>query len=123
MTARAFTLLLVEPDDGCAEEVEVALRTAGVGCRRVADAEAGWREFARARPDTVLTAWQTPRQSGAWFLRRLHEDYMGALPPVYALFSPEELLATPPGEELDAAFLRPFSPGGVARSSSGENSA
>jgi diguanylate cyclase (GGDEF)-like protein len=108
--SRAFTLLLVEPDDESAAGVDAVLRQAGMGCRRVVDAEAAWKEFTRARPDALLTAWETPRRGGAWLVRRLHDDFLGALPPVYGLFSADELRAGARAEELDAAFVRPLRP-------------
>jgi serine/threonine-protein kinase len=114
VTSKAFTLLYVDPDNESAAGVDAALRSAGIACRRVPDAETAWKEFARARPDAVLTAWETPKRGGAWLVRRVHDDYLGALPPIYGLFHPEELRAGARAEELDAAFVRPLRPSLIA---------
>jgi diguanylate cyclase (GGDEF)-like protein len=102
---RAPSVLCVEPSDEGAAEVERALRAAGIVSRRALDAETGWRLFTQAPPDAVFTALTTPRRDAAWLIRRMQEDYLGSLPPVYGLVSVGE--TAPLGLELDGALLRP----------------
>jgi serine/threonine-protein kinase len=111
---RVPSALLVEPSDDVAALVEHRLRSAGMACRRVPDAEAGWRLFAQAPPDAVFTALSTPRRDAAWLLRRMQEDYLGSLPPVYGLVeaeAPGPLLAAARDLDLDGAIIGPSVPG------------
>jgi DNA-binding response OmpR family regulator len=103
---------VVEPDETCAADMESLLRGAGVTARRAADAEAGWKAFAAEPPDVVFTTLQTPRRDAAWLLRRMREDWLGALPPVYGLADHAELAPSTRELELDAVLLRPLA--GVA---------
>jgi diguanylate cyclase (GGDEF)-like protein len=100
--------LVVEPDDLCAADVESLLRGAGVTARRTVDAEAAWKAFAAEPPDVVFTTLQTPRRDAAWLLRRMREDWLGALPPVYGLADHAELQPSTRELELDAVLLRPL---------------
>ncbi len=109
---KAPVALIVEPDETCAADMEALLRGAGVTLRRTADAEAGWKAFAADPPDVVFTTLQTPRRDAAWLLRRMREDWLGALPPVYGLADHAELVPSTRELELDAVLLRPLA--GVA---------
>jgi diguanylate cyclase (GGDEF)-like protein len=109
---KAPIALVVEPDETCAADMEALLRGAGVTARRTADAEAAWKAFAAEPPDVVFTTLQTPRRDAAWLLRRMREDWLGALPPVYGLADHAELVPATRELELDAVLLRPLA--GVA---------
>jgi len=111
---RAPSALCIEPSDESAAGLEAALRAQGVTVRRAADAETGWRLFTQSPPDAIFTALKTPKRDAAWLLRRMQEDYLGSLPPVYALVSPEEIARLKGRLELDAAVLRPGPTVGLA---------
>ena len=72
-------MLVIEPDPTATAQLDLALKRMGVEAWFAPDAEAGWRTFARERPTVVLTAFDTPRNGGAWFLRRLQTEYMGTM--------------------------------------------
>ncbi len=95
---RAPGVLLVDATEE-ASILEAELQAAGFACRRAADAELAWRLFAQAPPDAVFTRLNTPRRDAGWLLRRMHEEYLGSLPPVYGLVTAGEIVA-------DAAALR-----------------
>jgi diguanylate cyclase (GGDEF)-like protein len=99
------SVLLVEPADDVAAALERSLRAAGASCRRVEDAESGWRAFAQAPADAVFTAFDTPRRDAAWLLRRLEEEYLGSLPPIYGLITGEAVRFDRRGLDLDGALL------------------
>jgi diguanylate cyclase (GGDEF)-like protein len=109
---RAPSVLCVEPSDEGAAELERALGAAGIGLRRALDAETGWRLFTQAPPDAVFTTLSTGRRDAAWLVRRMQEDYLGSLPPVYGLVASDE--AAPAGLELDGAIVRPVTGDGLA---------
>ncbi len=112
MGGRKTIALVVEPDETRAADIETVLREAGVIARRTADAEAAWKAFAAEPPDVVFTTFSTPRRDAAWLLRRMREDWLGALPPVYGLADQAELLPATRELELDGVLLRPLA--GVA---------
>src|SRR4030095_9052172 len=85
------TILVIEPNAELARRIEQILRPLGVSCRLAPDAEAGCRAFATEPPQVVLTALATPRRDGAWFIRRMRDEYLGAMPATFALASDEEL--------------------------------
>jgi serine/threonine-protein kinase len=101
--------LVVEPNDGVADEITRLFGEAGATVRRAPDAEAAWRAFAADRPDLILTAITTPRRDAAWLLRRMREDYLGALPPVIGLCEQSEVVPGLKVLELDGVLLRPLS--------------
>jgi diguanylate cyclase (GGDEF)-like protein len=99
-------VLVVEPGENLAAAIEAKLRAAGASCRRVADAETAWRLFAQAPPDAVFTALTTPRRDAAWLLRRMQDEYLGSLPPVYGLVADDPgAAATARRLDLDGALL------------------
>ncbi len=76
-------VLVIEPDSTATAQLDLALKRMGVEAWFAPDAETGWRTFAKERPTVVITALDTPRRGGAWFLRRLQTEFMGAIPQVY----------------------------------------
>ncbi|HKA91965.1 MAG TPA: protein kinase, partial [Haliangiales bacterium] len=108
---RAPSVLLVEPE--AAMPLETAFRDAGVTVFRVLDAEAGWRSFVQTPPDVVFVGLTTPRRDAAWLLRRMQEDYLGSLPPVYLIVSAPEIHAGVPRLDIDGAVLRPVGGAGL----------
>ncbi|MBI4508225.1 MAG: diguanylate cyclase [Deltaproteobacteria bacterium] len=105
---RAQSVLVIEPDSTSATLIDQVLRAAGVYCRVVSDAEAGWRAFAAEAPRVVLTALTTPRRDGAWFLRRIRDAYLGQLPGVYALVHEEEITPSLRELDVDGVLLKPL---------------
>src|SRR5262249_21398356 len=55
----------------------------------------------------------TSRRDAAWLLRRMQEDYLGSLPPVYLLVSAHEIHAGLPRLDIDGAVLRPAGGAGL----------
>src|SRR5688500_11681892 len=104
----ARTFLVIEPNDESARRIEQVLQHVGASCRLAPDAEAGWRAFVTEPPHVVLTALNTPRRDGAWFIRRMRDEYLGALPATFALAADEELTPSIRELELDGVLLRPI---------------
>jgi diguanylate cyclase (GGDEF)-like protein len=104
---RPRTVLLIEPDEVNATSCVDVFRAAGAECRVARDAEVAWRWFAEAPPDVVLTALATPRRDATWLLRRMRDEYLGSLPPVYAMASDPELTPATRALELDAVLVKP----------------
>jgi serine/threonine-protein kinase len=108
---RSPSVLLVEPEG--AAPIETAFRDAGMTVHRLLDAEAGWRAFVQMLPDVVFVSLTTPRRDAGWLLRRMQEDYLGSLPPVYLIVSAAEIRAGLPRLDIDGAVLRPAGGAGL----------
>src|SRR5262245_49933095 len=106
-TPSARTFLVIEPNEESARRIEHVLRSSGAAARTTPDAEAAWRIFAQEPPNVVITALTTPRRDGAWFIRRMRDEYLGQLPLTLALASDEELTPAIRELELDGVLLRP----------------
>src|SRR5262249_10112471 len=61
----------------------------------------------------VFVGLTTPRRDAAWLLRRMQEDYLGSLPPVYLIVSAPEIHAGVPRLDIDGAVLRPVGGAGL----------
>lgn len=94
MTAAALRrALIIESDDRRAQELTQALTAIRVEVHHVKDAKEGWRAFARLRPSHVFAALNCGAgvEGGENFLRKLNNDYLGAMPQVFLCSTMEEL--------------------------------
>lgn len=83
---RGARVLLVEDDDDSREIVERVLREAGCVVRSTRSAQAALDEFARARPDLVISDIGLPDEDGYALIQRLRAAEAGAEPvPAIAL--------------------------------------
>ncbi len=99
MTAAAIRrALIIESDDLRARELGEALSAIRVEVHHVKDAKEGWRAFARLRPSHVFAALSCGEGSsgGEDFLRKLNNDYLGAMPQVFLCSTMEELARRAP---------------------------
>jgi diguanylate cyclase (GGDEF)-like protein len=107
-------LLLIDPDPTRGMELYAALRDLRVEAELVVDAEQGWRRFAAIRPGVVIAALGSGGKSGGGsFLRRLRDEYMGALPATYLLCAAEDLPAAA-ALDPDACLVPPISRSALA---------
>ena len=106
--AAAKRFLVIEPDEGTARRISEVLTRAGAVARVSPDAESGWKTFAADPPHMVLTALSTPKKDGAWFIRRLRDEYLGAQPQMIAIVGEHELGRAVSELEVDGVLLRPI---------------
>jgi diguanylate cyclase (GGDEF)-like protein len=100
-------VLVIEPSPARAKEIADAVDRLGAIAYVAGDAVAGWREFAKQRPNVVITARRTPHEDGAWFLRRLQTEYMGPMPSMYLLCAADEIDASLQTLEPDGILVPP----------------
>ena len=99
MTAGAIRrALIIEPDENRARELGEALTAIRVEVHHVKEAKEGWRSFARLRPSHVFAALNcgAGNEGGEHFLRKLNNDYLGAMPQVFLCSTMEELASRAP---------------------------
>jgi diguanylate cyclase (GGDEF)-like protein len=105
----ARRVLIVDPDQTSAAAAASALRGVGMEVQVVADAESGLRTLATTEPQVLLLELDLPGRDGAWLLRRLRDDYMGARPRVIAVTHPESIVPRASDLGVDAVILKPAS--------------
>jgi diguanylate cyclase (GGDEF)-like protein len=107
-------VLLVEPDAALAARSVEAFRGAALDATLAADAETGLRTLAASEPDVLMLELTLPGRDGAWLLRRLRDDFMGARPRVVVTTVPDAFDGSRQGgvTELgvDAVVLKPATP-------------
>lgn len=60
------TILVVDDESLMVETLRLLLQKAGYRVVAAADAQSGWREYVKAKPDLVLTDLAMPGQKGRW---------------------------------------------------------
>ena len=60
------TILVVDDESLMVETLRLLLQKAGYRVVEAADAQSGWREYVKAKPDLVLTDLAMPGQKGRW---------------------------------------------------------
>lgn len=92
MAAGPSRALIIESDQNRAIELRAALESLSIECQVAADADAGWKAFARYRPSHVLAALRCgDAPGGDYFLRKLNSEYLGTMPAVYLTCTETEL--------------------------------
>ena len=97
--AAGRVVLIIDPDARRGSDIFAALRDLRAEAELVSSAEQGWRRFAEHRPGAVIAALGPRGRGGDWFLRRLRNEYLGAMPATYLLCGA--------GELAEAAALEP----------------
>lgn len=106
-------MLVVDPDNQRGASL-VAI-AAGLGCDTAAEtsADEAWPQFAELRPRVVLLGLAPGDDSADTFLRRLQTQFLGAMPDVYYVGTPELMASSV--LEPDGLLIPPVTPDAVAR--------
>jgi len=112
-----YNVLLVEPNPALADALETMLAGSGIECRVALGTKQAWESFRLHVPDAVLMDLAlTDDNDGAWFARRLRDEFLGKRPRMVGLM-PNDETPTPSVRDmgLDAVVLSPPSPVSLLR--------
>ena len=116
-------VLMIDPDLSAGSVAVEALRGSGMEATAVADAETGLRVLAASEPQVLVLDLELRGKDGRWFLRRLRDDFMGAMPRVILYTRAEALAGGVAALGADAVVLKPAHPEAILLAALGEGTA
>ena len=112
-------VLVVDPDPTSAASACAVLSAAGLVAEAVPGAALALKKLSAFEPATVLLELTMSQHDGAWFLRRLRDDFMGTRPRVVVLARPDAVTANLGTFGIDALVLKPAGPAALVAAATG----